>query len=320
MKKLCRICHQNTDAADYVVQEMMFGTGESFDYFQCQQCHCLQISNIPDNLADYYANDYYSKENDFASADSSGKQQRIINSLRHYLISGGQGSVNFKNEEFDVVTRVKMRQESKILDVGCGSGRLPYVLREAGFENVSGVDPFIENEIEYPNGLKIYNRHLEDLPAEWRWDFITFHHSFEHIVDQHKTLSECVKRLEDGGRIIIRIPVLGFAWRKYGVHWYQLDAPRHLYLHSRQSISSLAGEHGLRIEKLIFDSNASQFLISEKYKQGVPLIHQKKGNRLKRLLNKWQKFKYKRLSRKLNKNSDGDQAVFILTRSAASQA
>ncbi len=319
MNKQCRICHQNTEADAYVAREMMFGTGESFEYFQCQQCDCLQISSIPDNLAAYYANDYYSKESDFSSATSSARQQRIINDFKNYLEAEGNIDVSFSNEEYDVVARLKMRRESKILDVGCGSGRVPYILKEAGFENISGVDPYIEAEIKYTNGLKIFNRHLEELPEELRWDFITFHHSFEHIGDQHKTLAECVKRLEVDGRIVIRIPVLGHAWRKYGIYWYQLMPPGTCIYIPGIALRLWPGEHGLKVDDVIYDSNASQFLISEQYQQGIPLVNQNKGNLLKRLSRKWKKLKYKQLSNKLNRDSDGDQAVFIMSRSSENQ-
>lgn len=30
------------------------------------------------------------------------------------------------------------------------------------------------------------------------------------------------------------------AWREYGVHWVQLDEPRHLYLHSVDSLRAVA--------------------------------------------------------------------------------
>jgi hypothetical protein len=38
----------------------MYGTRETFSYLACADCGCLQISNIPADLARYYPSDYYS--------------------------------------------------------------------------------------------------------------------------------------------------------------------------------------------------------------------------------------------------------------------
>jgi len=36
--------------------------------------------------------------------------------------------------------------------------------------------------------------------------------------------------LSDEGTLLIRIPVMDcFAWKEYGVNWFQLDAPRHFF-------------------------------------------------------------------------------------------
>src|SRR5687767_3710530 len=60
MKHLCRICGAVSDTPPLSAREQMFGTGESFDYFQCSECGCLQIREIPDDLGRHYPSSYYS--------------------------------------------------------------------------------------------------------------------------------------------------------------------------------------------------------------------------------------------------------------------
>jgi hypothetical protein len=55
----CRLCG-GTPSRTITVREMMYGTGELFDYFACSSCGCLQIARIPDDFAPYYPGDYYS--------------------------------------------------------------------------------------------------------------------------------------------------------------------------------------------------------------------------------------------------------------------
>src|SRR5213594_710337 len=54
----CKICSTEAEHESYRVREMQFGTREEFIYFQCVHCGCLQLRDIPANLAKYYP-DYY---------------------------------------------------------------------------------------------------------------------------------------------------------------------------------------------------------------------------------------------------------------------
>lgn len=56
-----------------------------------------------------------------------------------------------------------------------------------------------------------------------------------------------------------------------GANWSDLDAPRHLYLHSHKSIRLLAEAAGPHVEDLWGDSNPFQFWASEQYAADIPL-------------------------------------------------
>ena len=177
-----------------------------------------------------------------------------------------------------------------------------------------GADPFIDSELEYDNGLRIYKKSIEQMMDELKWDFIMFHHSFEHVAQPLETLRCAKALLRDKGRLVIRIPVVGYAWEKYGVDWYQLDAPRHLYLHSKKSMKLMAEKAGLLIDAIRYDSTASQFLISENYQKGIPLVQQVPApGGIAHLREKLKKRKYKRMSKRLNRSMNGDQAAFVLS-------
>ena len=74
---------------------------------------------------------------------------------------------------------------------------------------------------------------------EGQWDVIMFHHVFEHLEDPFGMLRACWRLLSDAGCCLLRIPtVSSYAWKHYGGNWVHLDAPRHFFLHSRQSIGA----------------------------------------------------------------------------------
>jgi predicted SAM-dependent methyltransferase len=130
------------------------------------------------------------------------------------------------------------------------------------------------------------------------------HHVFEHMDNPLAVLKRLHELLKPSGTLLIRIPVSdSYAWRKYGVHWVQLDAPRHFYLHTTRSIAYLAKQSGWALQAIIYDSISWQFYSSEGYQCDVPLLQQQN----KSILRKWAIFK-----RWLNAIHDGDQACFVL--------
>ena len=48
------------EAETLTVKEMQNDTREEFDYFECGNCHCLQIEEVHGKLDAYYGNTYYS--------------------------------------------------------------------------------------------------------------------------------------------------------------------------------------------------------------------------------------------------------------------
>jgi hypothetical protein len=51
----------------------------------------------------------------------------------------------------------------------------------------------------------------------------------------------------------------------------QLDAPRHLFLHTRRSLEIVAEQAGLYVDAVVHDSYELQFWGSEQYRRDIPL-------------------------------------------------
>jgi predicted SAM-dependent methyltransferase len=141
-----------------------------------------------------------------------------------------------------------------------------------------------------------------------------FHHSFEHLEDPDGTLREAHRLLKDNGYMLIRIPVINFAWEKYGVNWVQLDPPRHLFLYTERAFCSLAEKSGFEVEKIIYDSTAFQFWGSEQYLQNIPLNHPTShlNNDGGTVFSQDQMDKWQSEAEVLNLRGRGDQACFYL--------
>ena len=135
------------------------------------------------------------------------------------------------------------------------------------------------------------------------------HHSFEHMDSPLKVLIKLKELLNPGGHLLIRIPVANsHAWRKYKAFWYALDAPRHLFLHTTQSMQLLAESSGLKIDDIEYDSPTAQLIYSEKYLRNML---SSEGNDL---FTKKEIKCYKYEVERLNRISDGDCACFFLSK------
>jgi predicted SAM-dependent methyltransferase len=142
------------------------------------------------------------------------------------------------------------------------------------------------------------------------------HHSFEHVDNPHAVLKHLNKLLCLEGELLIRIPVVdSFAWRKYGINWFQLDAPRHFFLHTIKSMALLAKDCGFVLKQVDYDSDQMQFLNSEKYCRDIAL-HTNMKNPLPHTFDK----ECTKQAKQLNKMRDGDQACFILKKDNSSNA
>jgi SAM-dependent methyltransferase len=284
----CRICGNQTANPTHVAREMQFGLGDGFEYFECPECGCLQITKIPEDLSRYYPTNYYSYESarpsvDFSRKGLAGIKQRIIKTrlTRHYFgrktaFSKWLANRSSVSGEYPLWVRrqvldLGLRRDDKILDVGCGKGKLLLDFQAFGFANLTGIDPFIETDVDYGNGVKVLSRNLAEV--EGQFDFIMLNHSFEHMPDQLTTLRQLRELLKPNRYLLIRIPVAhSYNWRKYGVNWAALDAPRHLYLHHRKSMELLASQVGFKIAEVVFDAEAFTHWASEQYLAGISLM------------------------------------------------
>lgn len=315
----CRICANREGNKSFTATEMMFGLKDTFDYFVCARCGCVQIAAIPADLSRYYPSDYYSfRDNSYRHKPWKiflKKQLVRYHVYKQRTLLGKIFSYRFpKDEDFYAwVKKAGVFFNSAILDVGCGTGLVLLKLLKSGYTNLTGVDPFIAKDIAYPGNLFIYKKELANVSGAY--NLIIFNHVLEHMPDQIAALQNSFRLLKKGGCVLVRIPIAGtYAWRTYGANWVQLDAPRHLYLHTVASLKNLAAQLGFARVEVEYDSTDFQFWGSEQYKQGIPLRDPRSYAESPgaSIFSPEQFKQWGEMATSLNKQADGDQASFYL--------
>ncbi len=325
----CRVCHNADGNLSYTLREMQLGMRDTFSYFQCAECQCMQIVEVPENLEKYYGEGYYSLSPTFDSPLQKlffafvalfapfiriaiASRGWFGRSLREIL-----GRLDLRLLILESVSRCNLSTSSRILDVGSGAGFISYCLRQTGFAYIKGIDPFIQKDLHYRNGLEIVKADLVNYAqkTEERFDVIMFNHSFEHLENPKEVLDAAAAILSEEGTILLRMPVIDcYAFEEYGEDLVSLDAPRHLIVHSRRSTEIVAAECELEVVEVFYDSNESQFWASEQYQNDIPLEapesyrHNKKDS----IFSKSQLCEFRKRARELNSQENGDWAAFYL--------
>ena len=317
-QRTCQICHNARGNNIIIAREMMLGLRDEFEYLECVNCGCLQLLTIPSDYSRYYPEHYYSYKMtvDYKNnpLKSFFKHKRAVSYLE------GRGLLGkFIIRLFGVpisypwLAKCHARFDFDILDVGCGNGALLCHLRGDGFKSLTGIDPLMEKDIVYSNGVRILKRQLGEMDGSF--DLIMLHHSFEHMPDPVDTIRHLYRLLRNDRRLLIRLPLAdSYARRHYGIHWVQMDAPRHLFLHTKRSMELLAETTGFEIEDIVYDSTEFQFWGSEHYKRGISLMDPQSQVLLKggpALKSKEMK-EYRKKADELNANHEGDSACFYL--------
>jgi len=119
---------------------------------------------------------------------------------------------------------------ARVLEVGCGHGKLARALDDAGHDVVA-IDP------EAPDGPIFRRIRLEDLDADERFDAVVASHSFHHIPNLGRAFDRVVAALDDGPLVLDE-----FAWDRFDVataEWYERQPRRE----GRPSAAEWAAHH-----------------------------------------------------------------------------
>ena len=98
-------------------------------------------------------------------------------------------------------------QGKSLLDVGTGSGLLPHLARQSGYE-VEGTDlsKHVSETLPAKAGFQVHHGAIEDITFARTYDVITMLHVLEHTSDPLSTLDRAREILNESGYLIVVVP------------------------------------------------------------------------------------------------------------------
>jgi SAM-dependent methyltransferase len=134
---------------------------------------------------------------------------------------------------------------NRVLDAGCGSGRMLEELKDYG--EVSGVelDPDAAAVASSRGWGEVWIGSLERLPWEAEtFDLITCLDVLEHTADDRRTLGELRRVCKPGGSMLLTVPAYPRLWSLHDI------ANHHYRRYSRRSLRLAAIESGWKVGRM----------------------------------------------------------------------
>lgn len=236
----CNLCGSNDSKLLYTLSDFYLERPEiTVQLRQCRRCGLGYQDPRPtaEEIKEHYPDNY----EPYVNLDKELPGGLLGQAIRYGL----QKRVSY-------ITRYK--QQGRLLDVGCSTGSFLLMMQRSAQWQVQGVElnEHVARLAVEQRGLKVFPGRLEDAEfADQLFDAVTMWDVLEHVHDPLATLSEIHRILKPGGLLVVRVPNLA-SWdaRLFKRYWAGLDAPRHLYLFTPQTLVQSIEQAGFQRKAL----------------------------------------------------------------------
>ena len=205
----------------------------SKDILQCEDCGLGYMAEFPKHLPDVVSDEEY-----------------LPSQQGSYISNVDYRKKRFGNERLNIIKKFSKRSpgETRLLDVGCGTGWFLEQALENGF-NAEGLE-LGQDLAEYTSkrlGIKVNCCPLEELSGEC-YDVITLFDVIEHVPNPSQVMESIYSKLNPGGICLLFTPNL----ESLGFHLIKerssLVMPaEHLFYFTQKSLAQIVNRAGLKV-------------------------------------------------------------------------
>ena len=161
-----------------------------------------------------------------------------------------------------IMERLRLSKQAKVLDVGCGVGYYSKTLYDMGYTNVWSFDNYAPRVNEFKNILTtladkcaLHDALEQKLPAGFpsgEYDVVMMLEVIEHLIEPQQCMNNISSWLKKGGIAIVSAPYHSYLknlsialFNRFDWHYAPLESGRHINFFSRATLSRCMRASGL---------------------------------------------------------------------------
>lgn len=142
-----------------------------------------------------------------------------------------------------IIGRIKLPQNAKILEAGCGPGANLEMLSVFGQVSAFEPDAFSVDYASKVSGVKVQKGGLPDgIPFDQNFDIVCAFDVLEHIKDDLASLKALRSKTVDGGYAVFTVPAFAFLWSHHD------EINHHFRRYNKSSFQKVLTDAGYEIE------------------------------------------------------------------------
>ena len=236
--KACLVCGHASFRVLFAATDRLYGTTtRQFHVEGCDACGLMRLAPppAPQDLPLYYPPHYWYAPDATLAGGLEERYRRLV--LRDHV-------------RFVARALADSRVSGPVLDVGCGGGLFPRLLRKRGFPAI-GLDssPEAASVAWHANHVPVLCGDLAHAPlAPATCAGLTMFHVLEHLYDPRAYLDAARLLLKPNGRLIVQVPnAASWQFHLLGARWNGVDAPRHLTNFRVRDLEALLASTGFQV-------------------------------------------------------------------------
>ena len=236
----CELCGADDTRLLFHARDTLLGRAERYPVVQCRRCGLAYLNPRPSRaaMAQHYPADYF---NDLGCGGASHTGARRALKSVLYRLTGG------------IARKIESLPPGRVLDVGCGDGRYLAFFRDLGWETC-GTDPSaVAIARTRARGLNVAppGELAEARYPDRTFDLAILRYTIENMHHPLATLREVRRVLKDDGVVFVSAPSITSPVARLFRHYCAyVEAPRHLYFFSPETLPALLTRAGFRVVEL----------------------------------------------------------------------